>query len=360
MNLSTMRTQVRRDLKDETPTTSVPTLVDDCDSAWTAEGGYTVVTQDSADKQQGTASMKAVIYAGHTTGLFAYHNISSMDLTGHHTLRFWIKSSVNQNAGDLQILLDNTLGCGSPVKTLDIPTILADQWYEVEVLLGDTSALSAIVSVGLSVVVDNGACTVWLDNVRAFQNTYKWNDDELDRHIDHALEALSYELPCEASGALATVAGSREIDIATLTDRVKVYAVEYPIDEYPQRFQRFSSWLDTITLVGEEVPDGSNCKVYYGTMHTLDAQGSTIPAYLEGLVARGAQGYAMQAYAAYSADRSQPDYRFAQEQAMANARQLLDDFRLQLRKMGHRGRLRTSTRYLPATNPVSKITDWGP
>lgn len=358
MDLPTMRTNLRRDLKDETPTTQIPTTIDNCDAGWTAMPDC-VTGQGYSDKQEGVSCILVQIGDAHTTGLAAYRDRTALDLTGYHVLRFWIKSTINLDAGDYQIVLDDTAGCGSPVKTVDIPAGWAGYWYEHEVVLGDTAGMSSIISVGLNVAVDKGLCTVRLDDIRAIKNTYKWTDDELDRHIAHTLKDLSYYIPYEYNAELATVSGSREVSIATLSSRIKVFAVEYPVGEYPPRYQRFSLWQDTITLLGDEVPDGSNCKVYYGKLHTLDAESSTLPAHLEDLLSQGAQGYALQAYAAYAVDRLQADYHYAGERAAQDAGELLSDFRWQLKKLGRFGKVRSNQLYTPATLPVSKSTDWG-
>ena len=106
---------------------------------------------------------------------------------------------------------------------------------------------------------------------------YRWTDDELDRHITRAVKELSEALPLEQKATKATTAGSRELNISSLSDRVMAEAVEYPVDKFPKKYQRFSLWGNTLTMLGDEVPDGSNAYIYYGKLHTLDATSSTIP-----------------------------------------------------------------------------------
>src|SRR3990167_3142050 len=49
------------------------TVINNCDSGWVTDGGGNVtVTHDTADKQEGTASVKIVIAAGFATGLAAH------------------------------------------------------------------------------------------------------------------------------------------------------------------------------------------------------------------------------------------------------------------------------------------------
>jgi len=132
---------------------------------------------------------------------------------------------------------------------------------------------------------------------------YRWSDDELDRHIAHAVKEFSEAVPLPAKATLPTTTASRVIDISPLTDRVMVEAVEYPMDKFTPCYQRFALWGHALTLFGDEVPDGSNCNVYYGILHTLDAETSTIPAKHEDLVATGAEGYAAVEWANYAINR---------------------------------------------------------
>jgi hypothetical protein len=359
MTLSETRTRVRRDLKDEVPSTQVSITIDDCDAIWTAVSPNSV-TLDTSNKQQGTASVRANVNESHATGLVCYRNITALDLTGYDWVRFWVRCLSDLDAGDLQLKLDDSQGCGSPVKSLDIPALVSGVWHEHQVLLGDTSGLSAIASVGLSVAVDKGAISVWLDNIRALKDSHKWEDDELDRHIAHALRELSHYIPYEATADIATTGGSREISIASLSDRIRVLAVEYPIGKQPPRYRRFSLWQDTITLLGDAVPDGSDCRVYYGKLHTIDVDGSTVPVPLEDLVSLGTQGYALQAYASYAVERGQADYHYGQGVALEESRKLLGDFRAQLKRLGRQGRVRASSLYVPATEPAgeSGVVGW--
>ena len=62
---------------------------------------------------------------------------------------------------------------------------------------------------------------------------YRWTDDELDRHIQHAVRELSLAVPQEAKATLTTTAGSRGLSVTSLSDLVSVEAVEYPVDKYP-------------------------------------------------------------------------------------------------------------------------------
>ncbi len=135
-------------------------------------------------------------------------------------------------------------------------------------------------------------------------NEERWTDATLDRHIARALRELSLAAPRELVATVSTTAGSRELDIVTLTDRVAVDAVEYPTDEHPPLFAPFSVWGDTLTLEVERRPSGvEDVRIRYRAMHQLDAMTSTVPERLEDLVATGAGGYAALEWASYATNR---------------------------------------------------------
>jgi len=170
---------------------------------------------------------------------------------------------------------------------------------------------------------------------------YQWSDDELSRHINHALGELSERVPLPAKATLPTVSGSRGVDISSLSNRVMVQAVEYPVDESPARYQRFSIWGDTLTIISGPEPNGSDCYVYYGTLHTIDTNGSTVPDKYEDLVATGACGYAAISWAAFSINKVNIGGKMTADEYRAWGNERLVIFRERLKQLGRRQRLRT-------------------
>ncbi len=188
---------------------------------------------------------------------------------------------------------------------------------------------------------------------------YRWTDNELDRHIAHAVKEFSEAIPDEQQATKATTSGSREMDISTITDRVMVEAVEYPVDKFPKRYQPFSLWADTLTLLGDEIPDGSNAYIYYGKLHALGA-GSTIPARDEDLIAAGACGYAALEWAVYATNRVNIGGGITPKEFLSWGDEKLKYFRAELKRLGRRNRVRISRLYRPYYSPVSESTDYGP
>ncbi len=189
---------------------------------------------------------------------------------------------------------------------------------------------------------------------------YRWSDAELDRHILYALKEFSEALPLEQKATIATTSGSREIDISTITDRIMLQAVEYPVDKFPKHYQRYSLWADILTLLGDEVPDGSDAYIYYGMLHTLDATTSTIPPKHEDLVATGAGGYAAISASVYSTDRVSVGGTITPREFLTWGKERLRQFKQELKRLSRRNRVRVRSLYKPYYPPVSKSMDFGP
>ena len=189
---------------------------------------------------------------------------------------------------------------------------------------------------------------------------YRWTDNELDRHIARAVMEFSENIPYEQKATKATTSGSRELDISNISGRIMVEAVEYPVGKFPKRYQPFSLWGDVLTLLGDEVPDGSDAYIYYGKLHTLDASSSTIPAQCEDLIAAGACGYAAVEWAVYAINRVNVGGTLTPKEFLEWGNQKLRFFRQELRRLGRKNRVRASTLYQPYYPVVSKSTDYGP
>jgi hypothetical protein len=176
-------------------------------------------------------------------------------------------------------------------------------------------------------------------------SNYRWQDNEIERAIARALAELARYVPREMKSTIATTDGSRDIDISTLTDRVSVDRVEFPIDETPRQFQRFSVYQDTLTLVGDAEGDGANCYIYWGKIHTLDATTCTLPAYLEDILALGAAAYAVLAQTQYRTDTAGFGGEQADRDYQTWGNAMLKEFKSQLKRFGKDRKLMIGTFY---------------
>lgn len=188
----------------------------------------------------------------------------------------------------------------------------------------------------------------------------RWTDNELNQHIARAVKEFSEAIPLEQKTTKATTAGSRELDLSNLSDRITVVAVEYPVANFPKRYQRFSVWGETLTILSDEIPNGANAYIYYGKLHTLDATTSTIPTQYEESIAAGAGGYAAVAWAIYAINRVNVGGGMTPKEFLAWGNERLQYFRQELKRLGRRNRVRVRSLYKPYYPVVSKVTDYGP
>lgn len=193
------------------------------------------------------------------------------------------------------------------------------------------------------------------------EDSQRWTDSELDRHISHALRELSLAVPLEAKATLTTTAGSRELSLSSLSNLVGVEAVEYPVGNYPPSYVRFSIWAGTLTLLVDKVPGaGESVNIYYGKLHTLDASTSTLPPPLEDLLAMGAAAYAANEWASYATNRVNLGGDDTWRNYLIWGQDRLAAFARGLAQQARKNIVRCRQLYTPYEPPASQSTDWGP
>jgi len=186
---------------------------------------------------------------------------------------------------------------------------------------------------------------------------YRWEDEVLDRHLLRAVKNLSFNWPRELKTTLTTTAGSSDLSLASLTDLVRVYAVEYPVGRYPASFMPHSVFAGTLTLLTEQAPAGiEDVDVYWGAVHTLDESTSSVPAVTEDLVLTGAAGFAAVELASFATNRANVGGPETMRQYMDWGERLLRRFHETLREFGDRARVRQSSLYSAADEAASQST----
>ena len=165
-------------------------LLHNCNSSFTAtnEGGGTIRGADGSttnfidteDYKTGSGANKFVITSASNDNGLMTDSITSVNLAKYDYIEFWIKSNQNTTAaGDLQLMLDNTAACASPLETLNIPILTADTWKYCRLALSNPETDTAIISVGLKLAdssqVNSGTATIWIDDIKAVKNdTAAW------------------------------------------------------------------------------------------------------------------------------------------------------------------------------------------
>ena len=150
---------------------------------------------DTQDRKQGTASNKIILSTSAGTNQIVTDSITSTDLSKYDTIEMWVKItglSSATTAGDLQLLLDNTASCASPIETINMPAISPDTWTFVRLTLANPETDTAIISIGLKQVSDLAAVTIWIDDIVAVEkDTAEWSTlDRRNWKIDKASRDL--------------------------------------------------------------------------------------------------------------------------------------------------------------------------
>lgn len=198
-----------------------------------------------------------------------------------------------------------------------------------------------------------------LDDVAA--SDYRWEDDELDRHIFHALNEVSDAIPLEVSNLLLLLEGQRQFSVLDLRPRIRICRCEYPIDQYPPVFTRFALWGSTLTLhIDSAAPADSDVRVYWHAPHRLDEVDSTLDGPIVDVLLDGATAYAASQLASYTTERVSTGGPSADREYGRYANRKMRDFRHGLKTHGPKAGLRTGQLYTPAEPAPTQDTDPGP
>ena len=164
------------------------------------------VSLDTENRKQGSSN-RFDIAVGAGAGDIAGDTFTAKDISNYNYLEFWIKSTVPTSSGNLKIHLDesaittSTISAGTIQESIDVPALSADTWTYVRASLSKTESNTAIIAVALEYDSDLGACTVWLDDIKAVSNdtiTWKpipnnlWHIDKEARQIVFTTDGVTY------------------------------------------------------------------------------------------------------------------------------------------------------------------------
>jgi hypothetical protein len=240
---------------------------DDCETTWTSDmGANGAVADETTIKKVGSTAQKISPAAGFTTGLMAHRNQSLGDKSSYSYIRFWIRSSVAQAEGDLQFCIDNTAGCGSPTETLDIPALEADTWKLVFLACSDpASNMTSIESLGLSCAADNGACNIYIDDIRfvksfSSSNAYDTVDEDFASYdyirkttetdpwwiLTNGVDAIKY---FTGTGSISSLVSTYPSGVTALLAKIviefKSHLLLMDVSEDGNRYPQRVRWSDT-------------------------------------------------------------------------------------------------------------------
>jgi hypothetical protein len=112
----------------------------------------------------GSNSVNIEVPASFTTGLVCSDLVGAEDWRRYEKLLMFIKSDKGMAAGELQLLIDDSALCGSPIKVVDFPALAAGVTYgfrplstrqiDMEFDLSATTGADTVRSVGINLTID--------------------------------------------------------------------------------------------------------------------------------------------------------------------------------------------------------------
>ena len=177
--------------------------------------------------------------------------------------------------------------------------------------------------------------------------TQLWADAEIENMIQRVVGEYSLRAPIEQQNDVATTGGatpSREIDISSLTDLIKVVSVEFPIDQTPPFYQRFQFWAGKLYM--PVLGDGTNARIRWMKRHEVTTTSTTVPEEHQEVLILGATGYLSMSISVYTVDRA----TISGEKATINYRdwgkERLARYEARLKAIAWSRRIRTAELYV--------------
>lgn len=177
---------------------------------WTASANVTSTVYTTEAKEGGECISLAVA-SGFTTGMAAYYATGTLDLSGYQQVSFWVKQTVGTvgAAGAARLRLCTDTAGATPVHDINIPYLgTTNVWVPVVVDLA-TNLNSAIKSISLDIVTDNGAQTFLIDNVIACKAASSGDSLNLTSLISKDPGDRSYGDTYESYWAVQSINGTR-------------------------------------------------------------------------------------------------------------------------------------------------------
>ena len=99
---------------------------------------------------------------------------------------------------------------------------------------------------------------------------------------------VSLVSPYEVRETVTTVANTRDISIASITDYITIVKAEYYVDKTPKQFRDVEVFGTTLTLDIDWTPSGSeSVYLYCAKMHAVEELSSTLKPHEEHVVIEG-------------------------------------------------------------------------
>lgn len=144
--------------------------LEDCEDAWNEKVDGGVISDiDSSDYKKGSAALKITVSTDVSgDDILATEVVTSTDMTSDTHIKFWIKSSVACDSGDLVVRVSESAegGVVEAYEDMDVDALEAGVWKECTVAIATAADLAAVISVALIMHTDKGECTIRIDDLR--------------------------------------------------------------------------------------------------------------------------------------------------------------------------------------------------
>ena len=156
-------------------TTETTAYMDDTPAnEWVAYNANVTVANSAVRARVGTNSLSLDFLVASVDDDGAYIDIANDDLEANESIGFWIYASEALDAGDLDILIDDT--AAAPDQSYDVPAVSTNTWTWVEVnitaLAAGTGDVVDKIGVVLKDAAGHGAMTIFIDGMM------KWDADD--------------------------------------------------------------------------------------------------------------------------------------------------------------------------------------
>jgi len=125
--------------------------------------------------------------------------------------------------------------------------------------------------------------------------TPRWSDADLQRAIDRSLSMFSRHHPYQQKSTIATTLNDYAVSIASLTNRLSIDKLEFPVGDLPPIFVPFNIVQNTLYML--TTGDASNCYIYWSGIHVLSDAVRTFDSRYSDIIELGALAYALEQYA---------------------------------------------------------------
>ncbi|KKL79404.1 hypothetical protein LCGC14_2015190, partial [marine sediment metagenome] len=222
---------------------------------WTAKANVTC-TADTGDYKVGSASVKCVIASGlGVNNLIATEDFTAVNMSSADGIELWIKSSINVNAGDFEIHLDNDSACASPSETIAVPALTAGKWDRLHLDLASVADATDIASIGLYQTTDVGPCTVHIDDVRLdYKYWYMTTGETFTRSTISNAYAEFLQMAHEATPALYLGTKPNEVRKATDASNNGSWGTITEIGNHDADMTEFLEWQNLLYVMKEDKP----------------------------------------------------------------------------------------------------------